>query len=78
MLIHHLRKTTSGAGGNMSRKCSCGGRSQILAKPHRRVLGNGITNEVYDTDLGVVKPTRVLQNIRIKKANVPKKYITFE
>jgi hypothetical protein len=41
-------------------------------------MGNGITNEVYDTDLGVVKPSRVLQNVRIKKANVPKKYITFD
>jgi hypothetical protein len=77
MLIHHLRKTTSGAGGGMSKgNCSCGGK--IVAKPHRRVMGNGITNEVYDTDLGVVKPSRVLQNVRIKKANVPKKYITFD
>lgn len=76
MLIHHLRKTTSGSGGNMSKKCSCGGK--ILAKPHRRVIGNGITNEVYDTELGVVKPTRVLQNIRVKKSATPKKYITFD
>lgn len=77
MYIHHLRKTTSGAGGGMSRgSCSCGGK--VVAKPHRRVVGNGITNAVYDTSLGVVKPTRVLQNIRIKKANVPKKYITFD
>ena len=75
MYIHHLRKTTSGAGGGMSRGC-CGGR--IVAKPHRRVIGNGITNAVYDTNLGVVKPTRVLQNIKIKKANIPKKYITFD
>ena len=74
MYIHHLRKTTSGAGGNMS--MGCGGR--VLAKPHRRVIGNGITNQVYDSNLGVVKPTRVLQNIRIKKANIPKKYITFD
>jgi len=77
MYIHHLRKTTSGAGGNMSKgNCSCGGK--VVAKPHRRVVGNGITNAVYDTSLGVVKPSRVLQNIRIKKANVPKKYITFD
>ena len=76
MFIHHLRKTTSGAGGNNSRRVCCGGN--IQAKPHRRLLGNGKTPEVYDTDLGVVRPSRVLQNIRIKKANVPKKYITFE
>ncbi len=60
MYIHHLRKTTSGSGGNMSHKCSCGGK--VMAKPHRRILGNGISPAVYDTDLGVVKPTKVLQN----------------
>lgn len=76
MYIHHLRKTTSGAGGNMSKgNCSCKGR---VAKPHRRVIGNGVTNAVFDLNLGVVKPTRVLQNIRIKKPSIPKKYITFE
>jgi hypothetical protein len=76
MYIHHLRKTTSGSGGNMSHKCSCKGK--VVAKPHKRILGNGISNEVYDTNLGVVKPTKVLQNIRIKKSLVPKKYISFE
>jgi hypothetical protein len=77
MLVHHLRKTTSGAGGGMSRGCgTCGG--SIIAKPHRRVVGNGVTNKVYDTNLGVVKPSRVLQNIKIKKPSIPKKYITFE
>lgn len=76
MYIHHLRKTTSGAGGNMSRRCSCGGK--VAAKPHRRVIGNGITPAVFDSNLGVVKPTRVLQNIRIKKSAVPKKYISFD
>lgn len=77
MLIHHLRKTTSGSGGGMSIGCgTCGGK--IVAKPHRRVMGNGITDKVYDSNLGVVKPSRVLQNIKIKKANLPKKYITFD
>jgi hypothetical protein len=42
------------------------------------MIGNGLTPAVFDSNLGVVKPTRILQNIRIKKANVPKKYITFE
>ena len=76
MLIHHLRKTTSGSGGNMSHKASSGGA--IVAKPHRRVIGNGITSAVYDTDLGVIKPTRLLQHIRIKKSALPKKYISFD
>jgi hypothetical protein len=77
MYIHHLRKTTSGAGGNMSKgNLTCGGK--IVAKPHRRVIGNGVSNAVFDSNLGVVKPTRVLQNIRIKKPSIPKKYITFE
>ena len=71
MLIHHLRMTTSGAGGNMSHRASSG--RVIVAKPHRRIIGNGITSAVYDTDLGVVKPTRLLQHIRIKKAAIPKK-----
>jgi hypothetical protein len=75
MLIHHLRKTTSGAGGGNT--CGCGG--VVKAKPHRRKLqGNGLKQLAYDTDLGVVKPTRILQNIRVKKSNIPKKYITFE
>ena len=74
MLIHHLRMTTSGAGGNMSHSL----RRVIVAKPHRRIIGNGITSAVYDTDLGVVKPTRLLQHIRIKKAAIPKKYISFD
>jgi len=76
MYIHHLRKTTMGAGGNMSHKCSC--RGKVTVKPHKRILGNGISQEVYDTDLGVVKPTKVLQNIRVKKSLLPKKYITFD
>lgn len=76
MYIHHLRKSTMGNGGSMSHKCSYGG--SIVAKPHRRFLGNGITEAVYDTDLGVVKPTKILQNIRIKKSAIPKKYITFD
>ena len=53
MLIHHLRMTTSGAGGNMSHRATSG--RVIVAKPHRRVIGNGITSAVYDTDLGVIK-----------------------
>jgi hypothetical protein len=76
MFIHHMRKTTMGSGGNMSCKTCCGGK--VSAKPHRRMIGTGMTPAVFDSSLGVVKPTRVLQNIRIKKSNVPKKYITFE
>ena len=74
MLIHHLRKTTSGAGGNMMSRCSCSKK----AKPHRRVVGNGVTTAVYDTDLVGIRPSRILQNVRIKKTATPKKYITFE
>jgi len=76
MLIHHLRKTTSGSGGNMSCNTCCMGK--VSAKPHRRMLGTGMTPAVFTSGMGVVKPSRVLQNLRIKKANVPKKYITFE
>ena len=76
MYIHHLKKTTSGAGGNMFYNSK--NSSQTIVKPHKRILGNGVTNAMYDSSLGIVKPTRVLQNIRIKKSNVPKKYITFD
>jgi hypothetical protein len=76
MFIHHMRKSTSGAGGCNSRRCSCGGK--IAAKPHLRMVGNGVVPAVFDNSLGVVKPSRVLQNIRIKKANIPKKYISFD
>jgi hypothetical protein len=66
-----------GNGGSMSQKSTHGGK--IIACPHHRYLGSGggVTSEVYDT-AGLVKPSRVLQHIRIKRANVPKKYITFE
>jgi hypothetical protein len=77
MLIHHLRKSTSGAGGGNSCRPCCGGK--IVAKPHSRKLqGNGLKQLAYDTDLGVIKPTRILQNIKVKKSSIPKKYITFE
>ena len=74
MLIHHLRKTTSGAGGNMMSRCS----SCRKAKPHRRIVGNGVRPAVYDSDLAGIRPTRILQNIKVKKSATPKKYITFE
>lgn len=72
-----MRKTTMGNGGSMSQKSTHGGK--IIARPHHNYQGSGggITSEVYDT-MGLVKPSRVLQHITIKKANTPKKYITFE
>jgi hypothetical protein len=76
MYIHHIRKTTLGGGGSGSRNCSCGGKAVV--KNHKRIIGNGLTNAVFDTDLGIVKPTKLLQNIRVKKQSLPKKYITFE
>jgi hypothetical protein len=44
----------------------------------RRTMGNGINSAVFDETLGQMKPSRVLQNVRIKRAYAPKKYITFE
>jgi hypothetical protein len=41
-------------------------------------MGNGISNNVFDESLASVKPSRVLQNVRVKRAYTPKKYITFE
>lgn len=74
MFIHHLRKSTNGAGGSCMSCSSC----RKKAKPHRRVVGNGVTSAVFDSELIGVKPTRVLQNVRIKKSSLPKKYITFD
>lgn len=76
MRIHHLRKTTQGSGGNMSMR----GAKKSLAMPYKTSIGKGITPEVYSSDLAGVRPTRVLQNIKIRKPThtIPKKYITFE
>lgn len=77
MLIINLRKTTSGNSGNMSHSCSCGGKK--IAKPYKRMYGNGLCQEVYDmAATPSIKQTEVLRNVRLKKTMVPKKYITFE
>ena len=76
MYIHRLRKTTLGNGGSMTKKIMVKGK--IAAKPMMRQLGSGIKAEVYDTQMGVVKPTDVLRNIKVAKSRIPKKYITFD
>lgn len=73
MLIHHLRKNVMGAGGSA---VYGGNKRATVAKPHKRVVGNGLSPEVYTTEAS--KPTRVLQNIQIRRSSLPKKYITFE
>ena len=57
----------------MSRCSSC-----KKAKPQHRLVGNGVRPAVYDSDLAGIRPTRVLQNIKVKRTATPKKYITFE
>ena len=73
MLVYHLRKTVQGAGGNMSYRTN----KQSVAMPSKRTVGNGMVPSVYLGETAM-KPTRVLQNIQIKRPAMPKKYITFE
>ena len=73
MRIIHSKKTT--IGGKMA--CMCGKGIKAIHS-YRRTVGNGITSAVFDETLGQLKPSRVLQNVRIKRSYQPKKYITFE
>lgn len=73
MRIVHIKKNTFGVGcANLY------GKGLRTIHQYRRTMGNGISSAVFDESLGQMKPSRVLQNVRIKRAYAPKKYITFE
>ena len=73
MRIIHSKKSIIGG------KCACMyGKGIKAIHSYRRTIGNGITSAVFDETLGQLKPSRVLQNVRIKRSYQPKKYITFE
>lgn len=73
MYIHRLRKTTMGNGGSMTKRFK---NASVSAPSMRRIMGSGITSEVYTTTAS--RPTQVLSNIRVAKSRLPKKYITFD
>jgi len=74
MHIIHLKKSTMGNGGCKLKQTN----KANIAKSYSTHYGSGITQNVFDDDLGGNRPTSVLRNIKIKKTRVPKKYITFE
>ena len=77
MLIINLRKSTSGNSGNMTHRCSHGGK--IFVRPYKRMFGNGLSQDVYDVaSTPSIKQTEILRNVKVKKCFTPKKYITFE
>ena len=73
MRIVQSKKSTFGG------KCVCAiGKGIKAVHSFRRTVGNGVTSAVFDEALAVMKPSRVLQNVRVKRSYQPKKYITFE
>jgi hypothetical protein len=73
MRIVQTKKSTFGG------KCACMCAKGIKAvHSFRRTMGNGISTAVFDESLAQMKPSRVLQNVRVKRSYQPKKYITFE
>jgi hypothetical protein len=77
MFIYYLRKNTLGNGGAVSGTQKSGGR--IVGRPNKQIIDNGIVPEIYDPTYGFGqgKASTHLRNIKIKKASIPKKYITF-
>jgi hypothetical protein len=73
MRVIHRKKST--IGGSLA---SMYGKGLKTIHSFRRTMGNGITSAVFDESLGQMKPSRVLQNVRVKRSYQPKKYITFE
>ena len=73
MRVIHTRKNTFGG-----KYTSMIGKGIKAIHSYRRTIGNGITSAVFDESLGQMKPSRVLQNVRVKRSYQPKKYITFE
>tara|TARA_R110000868_G_scaffold50784_1_gene161794 strand:- start:583 stop:804 length:222 start_codon:yes stop_codon:yes gene_type:complete len=73
MRVVHIKKSTFGVGCS-----SMYGKGLKTIHSFRKTMGNGISSAIFDESLASVKPSRVLQNVRIKRAYQPKKYITFE
>tara|TARA_R110000787_G_scaffold153216_3_gene267079 strand:+ start:179 stop:343 length:165 start_codon:yes stop_codon:yes gene_type:complete len=53
------------------------GKNNPAARDHKRVLGSGLKDEVYE-DGRLQKATETLRNLKIAKPRLPKKYITFD
>jgi hypothetical protein len=68
-----MKKSTNG--GSI---ISMYGKGMHTIHSYRRTIGNGITDQIFDESLSSVKPSQVLQNVKIKRSYLPKKYITFE
>lgn len=73
MRVIHAKKSTFG--GKLT---SMYGKGLKTIHSFRRTMGNGITSAVFDETLATMKPSKVLQNVRVKRSYQPKKYITFE
>jgi hypothetical protein len=74
MFIHKLHCTTSGSGG---RTCIGINKNHRTAKNHKRVIGSGLTSELYNNGK-IQRKSDLLKNLKITQPRVPKKYIAFE
>jgi len=77
MYIHKLNKTTNGAGNRMTMGFRGTNGNNLIARHHKRSMGEGIKQEVFEGGK-VHRATDTLKNIRVSKPRVPKKYINFE
>jgi len=53
------------------------GKINPTARNHKRVLGSGLKDEVYEEGR-LQKATDTLRNLKLSKPRLPKKYITFD
>jgi hypothetical protein len=53
------------------------GKINPTARNHKRVLGSGLKDEVYEEGR-LHKATDTLRNLKLSKPRLPKKYITFD
>lgn len=70
MLLYFLKKGSKGVSSKIKNK---------IAKPYMRMVGSGLMEDIMNVSKNSgIKPMEILRNIKIKRNQIPKKYITFE
>ena len=75
MYIHKLGKSTSGGGGRVSMGL---GKRHKAARDHKRIVGEGLVDKIYEDGGMVHKPTEVLRKMNPSKPRIPKKYVSLD
>lgn len=78
MYIHTLRKSTTGMGGSVTRRCKTAGSGVALAKSNHRNIGAGVHPSMFENQGGGVRGSEILRNLRVTKPRIPKKFISFD